>query len=68
MELQDLKKVIPYKWRVQSTNEYGSSCVAYIDARDVQDLLDEVCGPAFWQCKYSKSKKVKHQTLLNVQR
>ena len=56
MELQDLKKVIPYKWRVQSTNEYGSSCVAYIDARDVQDLLDEVCGAENWQVKYSEHK------------
>jgi len=41
---------------VQSANQYGASCVAYIDARDVQDLLDEVCGVAFWQCKYSEHK------------
>jgi len=56
MNLEDLKKEIPFKWRVQSANEYGAKCVAYIDARDVQDLLDEVCGPAFWQCKYSEHK------------
>lgn len=56
MKLEDLKKEIPFKWRVQSSNQYGASCVAYIDARDVQDLLDEVCGPAFWQCKYSEHK------------
>lgn len=56
MNLEDLKKEIPFKWRVQSSNQYGASCVAYIDARDVQDLLDEVCGAAFWQCKYSEHK------------
>jgi hypothetical protein len=56
MKLQDLKKEIPFKWRVQSANQYGASCVAYIDARQVQDLLDEVCGPGFWQCKYSEHK------------
>ena len=41
MELQNLKKELPYKWRVQSANQYGATCVAYIDARFVQDLLDE---------------------------
>ena len=56
MNLEYLKKEIPFKWRVQSANQYGASCVAYIDARDVQDLLDEVCGAAFWQCKYSEHK------------
>jgi len=56
MKLQDLKKVIPHKWRVQSTNEYGSQCVAYVDARDVQDLLDEVCEPHNWQVVYEEHK------------
>lgn len=56
MNLEDLKKEIPYKWRVQSANKWGASCVAYIDARDVQDLLDEVCGAENWQCKYSEHK------------
>lgn len=27
--------------------------LAYIDARDVMDRLDEVCGPGGWQCRYS---------------
>jgi hypothetical protein len=27
-------------------------CVAYVDARQVQDRLDEVCGPGGWQNKY----------------
>jgi hypothetical protein len=56
MKLEDLRKEMPFKWRVQSANQWGASCVAYIDARDVQDLLDEVCGPAFWQCRYSEHK------------
>jgi len=56
MELKDLKKVLPYKWRVQSANQWGATCVAYIDARDVQDLLDEVVGPQNWQCRYSEHK------------
>ena len=56
MELKDLKKVIPHKWRVQSTNQYGSQCVAYVDARDVQDLLDDVCGAENWQVVYEEHK------------
>jgi len=56
MNLEELKKEIPFKWRVQSSNQYGASCVAYIDARDVQDVLDEVCGAENWQCKYSEHK------------
>lgn len=56
MNLKDLKKEIPFKWRVQSANKYGAKCVAYIDARQVQDLLDEVVGAENWQCKYSEHK------------
>ena len=56
MKLEDLKKEIPFKWRVQSSNAYGASRVAYIDARQVQDLLDEVVGAENWQCKYEEHK------------
>ena len=56
MKLEDLKKEIPFKWRVQSSNAYGAFCVAYIDARQVQDLLDEVVGAENWQCKYEEHK------------
>ena len=49
MNLEDLKKELPYKWRVQSSRYGKSTCVAYIDARDCQDLLDEVVGPENWQ-------------------
>ena len=56
MKLEDLKREMPFKWRVQSANKWGASCVAYIDARDVQDLLDEVVGQANWQVKYEEHK------------
>jgi len=56
MNLEDLKKEIPFKWRVQSANKWGASCVAYIDARQVQDLLDDVVGAEDWQSKYSEHK------------
>jgi len=56
MNLEDLKKEIPFKWRVQSANQWGAQCVAYIDARDVQDLLDDVCGTLGWQVLYEEHK------------
>lgn len=41
-------------WRVGSTNadKTKGMALAYIDARDVQDRLDEVCG-LNWACRYS---------------
>ncbi len=56
MILNNLKKEIPYKWRVQSVNQWGANCIAYIDARDVQDLFDDVCGQENWQVKYKECK------------
>lgn len=47
-----LKGEIPYKWKVQSARNWGCECVAYIDARQVMDLLDEVVGPENWQDHY----------------
>lgn len=54
MNLKDLKKEIPYQWRVQSFSKFdtSASCVAYIDARDVMNLLDEVCGAENWQSDF----------------
>lgn len=49
MNLELLKKEIPYKWKVQTAKSWGCECVAYIDARDVMDILDEVVGPENWQ-------------------
>lgn len=53
MNIQDLKKEMAFKWRVQSFSKYKpqGQCVAYIDARDVMKRLDEVCGDK-WQSIY----------------
>jgi hypothetical protein len=48
MNLKDLTKKIPYKWRKGP----GGTKLAYIDARDVMDILDEVVGPENWQKDY----------------
>jgi hypothetical protein len=42
-------------WRVGSTNadKTKGMALAYIDARDVMERLDEIIGPENWQCKYS---------------
>lgn len=53
MSLRDLKKEMPYKWKVQTCNEWGATCVAYIDSRLVQDVLDDVVGPDKWQNRFS---------------
>ena len=52
--LSDLENVIPYKWRVQSFSKFypTAQCVAYIDARDVMNLLDTVVGKENWQDDY----------------
>lgn len=41
-------------WRVGSTtgDKKRGMALAYIDARDVMERLDDVCGPAGWQCRY----------------
>jgi len=54
MKLEDLKQQITYRWKVQSYNALKTkgSCVAYIDARDVMDILDKVVGTDNWQDKY----------------
>ena len=58
MNLKDLKKEIPYRYRDQYAKNkttgvsYVIGQLAYIDARDVMDLLDEVCGQDGWQTDY----------------
>ena len=47
-----LKAQIPYKWRVQSSRASGCICVAYIDARDAMELLDNAVGAGGWQDEY----------------
>lgn len=46
-------------WRVGSTTQDKSRglALAYIDSRDVQDRLDQVCTPAGWQCRYPHADK-----------
>lgn len=58
MEIKQLSKEIPFQWRVQSFSKWKAeaTCVAYIDARDVENLLDEVCGAENWQCEYYQVK------------
>lgn len=42
-------------WRVGSTTKDKKRCtlLVYIDARNVMDRLDEVCGPENWQATYA---------------
>lgn len=41
-------------WRAQSMKADGTAAMAlaYIDARDVMNRLDDVLGPDGWQCRY----------------
>jgi hypothetical protein len=57
MNLEDLKKEIPFRWRVQSfsTRKAEALCIPYIDARDAQNLLDDVCGPEGWQSDFKNA-------------
>ncbi|MBU1567751.1 MAG: hypothetical protein KJ630_19265 [Proteobacteria bacterium] len=54
IDFAKLREEIPYKWRVQSFSKFkpSASCVAYVDARDVMDLLDLAVGPDRWQDDY----------------
>lgn len=57
MNLSGLAKPFPVErisWRVGSTTADKSRglALAYIDARDVMERLDEVCGIGGWQCSY----------------
>jgi len=53
-KLKKLKEKIDFKWRVQSysKNVPKAQCVAYIDARDVMNKLDDVLGSESWQDDY----------------
>lgn len=56
---EKLKYPVPYRWKIQSFNKNGDKgqCVAYIDARDVMDLLDRAIGIANWQDRYTRDSK-----------
>jgi hypothetical protein len=53
--IDKLKQPIPYQWRVQSRNKDKTKamCSAYIDARDVMRVLDEVCEHG-WEVQYKE--------------
>lgn len=63
MKLADLSLEFPREdvhWRVQGTpyernGKHSAMALAYIDARDVMDRLDGVCGPENWQDEYTVS-------------
>lgn len=47
-------------WRVQGkayerNGKHSAMALAYIDARDVMDRLDEVCGPEGWQSEFTET-------------
>lgn len=46
-------------WRAQTLTKAGDKALAlaYLDARDVMNRLDEVCGPSNWQDKYEETAK-----------
>ena len=60
MNLADLSAEFPrdaVHWRVQGkpyerNGTFSAMALAYIDARDVMDRLDEACGPENWQDEY----------------
>lgn len=58
VDFEKLKAPFPQEsisWRAQSVTQDGTKALAlaYVDARDVMNRLDDICGPAGWQCKYS---------------
>ena len=57
MDLNKLKQPFPANsvmWRVGATTKDKTKgiALAYIDARDVMERLDEVCGAENWQIRY----------------
>ena len=58
--LEDLKQIIPYRWRVQSYHKKNpqATMVCYVDARDVANRLDQVVGVENWEADYKEIKSV----------
>ena len=52
--LDRLNTTIPFHWREANRAKNGKSaqCLAYLDARDVMDLLDNTCGKAGWKSEF----------------
>lgn len=58
IDFEKLKAPFPVtqvSWRVgnRSPDNKTGLPLAYLDARDIMQRLDDVCGPAGWQCRYS---------------
>jgi hypothetical protein len=62
--LKKLKDPFPVKWRVQTSDSNKALCVAYIDARGVQNRLDEVCGMENWKSTTKVEKGNLYTTIL----
>ena len=54
--MKELQSIIPFKWRVHSPMKGKLLVVAYIEAVQVEDLLDEVVGHDNWQTNYREIK------------
>jgi hypothetical protein len=56
IDFEKLREPFPVErvsWRIGSKVVNGQAvALAYVDARDVMERLDEVCGPLDWQCRY----------------
>lgn len=62
MTLKDLAAEFPraaVHWRAQTLTKTGDKALAlaYLDARDVMDRLDEVCGPQNWQSEFVETER-----------
>ena len=57
-QIKTLKKTIPFKWRVQSEikDKPLVRMIAYVDARDVAEQLDNIVGPQNWTDSYQDVK------------
>ena len=58
-QIDKLKKTIPFKWRVQSETKSKPvklKMIAYVDARDVAEHLDNIIGAENWCDKYYEVK------------
>lgn len=68
MDISKLKQPFPesqISWRAQSVTKDGNKALAlaYIDARDVMNRLDDVIGPANWKDRYIDSGKRTYCTI-----
>lgn len=44
-------------WRAQTVHNGKALALAYVDARDVMDRLDAICGPENWQDRYEETQR-----------